>query len=187
MAIIGESGSGKSTMIDILMGVLQPVDGNVLVDGNTLTAKNLGSWRKKIGYIPQHVYLMDGDVSDNVSFGRVVDKNKVIRALKIAHIYDFLIDYHEGVDTFVGDNGIKLSGGQRQRIAIARAFYDDPDVIILDEATSALDSDTETIVMDLIYKASKGKTMVVIAHRLSTISNCNKVYEIKDGKVDVKK
>jgi ATP-binding cassette, subfamily B, bacterial PglK len=187
VAIIGESGSGKSTMIDILMGVLQPVDGNVLVDGNTLTAKNLGSWRKKIGYIPQHVYLMDGDVSDNVSFGRVVDKNKVIRALKIAHIYDFLIDYHEGVDTFVGDNGIKLSGGQRQRIAIARAFYDDPDVIILDEATSALDSDTETIVMDLIYKASKGKTMVVIAHRLSTISNCNKVYEIKDGKVDVKK
>lgn len=137
---------------------------------------------KKIGYIPQSVYLFEGSVEDNVVFGREYDKEKVIDTLKKANVYDFLKD-KDGIKTKVGEGGVMLSGGQKQRIAIARALYGDPEILVLDEATSALDNATESKIMDEIYKVSYNKTLLIIAHRLSTINKCNKVYNLENGEM----
>lgn len=178
IAFVGPSGSGKSTLVDIITGFYQPNSGEIFVDNEQLTQENIKSWRKKIGYIPQQIYLFDGDVAENVAFGSEYDEEKIVQACKIAKIYDFLQD-HEGIHTKVGDGGIKLSGGQRQRIGIARAIYDNPEILVLDEATSALDNDTEAQIMDEIYELSKDKTLLVIAHRLSTVERCNRKIELK--------
>lgn len=177
VAFTGQSGSGKSTLIDMLVGIYKPQEGRILVDNTEITNNNILSWRKKIGYVPQQVYLFDGTVAENVAFGREYDESRVIEALKKANIYDFLLT-QSGIQTRVGEGGILFSGGQKQRIGIARALYDDPEVLVLDEATSALDSETEARIMDEIYAAAADKTLLVVAHHSSGISECNRVYRI---------
>ncbi|MDR2480175.1 MAG: ABC transporter ATP-binding protein [Treponema sp.] len=181
VAIIGESGSGKSTLADLITGVNKPSSGTIYIDGNALTGENIRAWRSKIGYIPQSIYLFDGTVAENVAFGSEPDDGRIRRALQQANIWDFL-STKEGLHTLVGEGGIQLSGGQQQRIAIARALYDDPDVLVLDEATSALDTETEIKIMDEIYSnLSRDKTLIVIAHRLSTVERCGRKIRIENG------
>jgi ATP-binding cassette, subfamily B, bacterial PglK len=180
IAFIGESGSGKSTLVDLITGMYLPFTGSVKIDGQLLTMDKIKSWRKKIGYIPQSIYLFDGTVAENVVFHRSFDEKKLIQVLEKANIYDFL-QTKEGLNTNVGDGGIQLSGGQKQRIAIARALYDDPEILVLDEATSALDYATEKKIMEEIYQASAGKTLLVIAHRLSTLKKCEIIYRLDNG------
>lgn len=177
VAFVGPSGAGKSTLVDIITGFYQPNSGEIFIDGMQLTQENIKSWRRKIGYIPQSIYLFDGDVAENIAFGSEYDEERIIQACKIAKIYDFL-EEHEGIHTKVGDGGIKLSGGQRQRIGIARAIYDNPEILVLDEATSALDNETEAKIMEEIYELSKDKTLLVIAHRLSTVERCDRRIEV---------
>lgn len=177
IAFVGPSGAGKSTLVDIITGFYQPSEGKILIDSIPLTQENIKSWRKKIGYIPQQIYLFDGNVAQNIAFGSEYDEQRIIKACKIAKIYDFLQE-NEGIYTKVGDGGIKLSGGQRQRIGIARAIYDNPEILVLDEATSALDNETEAQIMDEIYELSKDKTLLIIAHRLSTVQRCDRKIEI---------
>ena len=177
IAFIGESGAGKSTMIDLIIGIYKPQRGEILIDDMLLDNHNLRAWRKKIGYIPQNIFLFDGSVAENIALGEKIDKGRIVECCKRANIWEFLAD-NDGINTRVGDNGIKLSGGQRQRIAIARALYDNPEILVLDEATSALDSQTEERIMDEIYSIAKDKTLLIIAHRLSTIERCEKVVRI---------
>ena len=179
IALIGESGAGKSTLADIIIGMYTSYSGKINIDETVLAEKNLLSWRSRIGYIPQSIYLVDGSAENNVVFGRKHDKELVHKALEKAEIMDFL-ETQNGFDTMVGENGMQLSGGQKQRIGIARAIYGNPDVYILDEATSALDKDTEAKIMDQIFEVSEGKTLIIIAHRLSTIQRCDKIFRIEN-------
>jgi len=180
IAFTGESGSGKSTLVDIITGIHKPLSGKVYIDDTAVSDENIRSWREKIGYIPQSIYLFDGTVAENVSFGSQFDEEKIKTALIKANIWDFL-SQKEGLNTLVGDGGIQLSGGQQQRIGIARALYDDPEVLVLDEATSALDTETEQKIMDEIYSVSANKTLIVIAHRLSTVERCDRKIHIANG------
>lgn len=171
VAVVGQSGCGKSTLVDILMGMLTLDRGEVIVDGMVISSENMKAWRRKFGYIPQEIYLYDASVADNVTFGRDYDESRVIEVLKQANIYDYLLT-KEGLETMVGEGGVQLSGGQKQRIGIARALYNNPEILVLDEATSALDSETESLIMDEIYHLSKHRTLIIIAHRLSTLEKC---------------
>lgn len=173
IAFVGESGAGKSTLVDIIIGIYKPQKGHLLVDNVPITNHNLRAWRKKIGYIPQNIYLFDGSVAENVAFGSSFDEEKIKIACQKAQILDFL-NTHNGIYTRVGEGGILLSGGQKQRIGIARAIYDDPEILVLDEATSALDNQTESDIMDQIYDVASNKTLLIIAHRLSTIERCER-------------
>jgi len=184
VAFIGESGSGKSTLVDLIIGLNRFNQGEMRIDNILVGKSNLQSWRSQVGYIPQQVYLFDGTVAENVCFGRVLDKKQLEYILKQVQMFDFL-QTKNGINTFVGENGIQLSGGQKQRIAIARAIYGEPEVLVLDEATSALDEETESGIMKEIYQISQDKTLIIIAHRLTTIKDCDKVYQIKDGVIDV--
>ncbi len=189
VAFIGASGAGKSTMVDILLGLLAPQYGKIYADGMNVY-KNLPTWQQEIGYIPQSIYLSDDTIRNNVAFGiheKEIDEQAVVNALKQAQLYDFVDSLPEGLDTFAGDRGVRLSGGQRQRIGIARALYHDPEILVLDEATSALDNDTETAVMEAIDSLQGKKTIIIIAHRLSTIKNADIIYEVGDGKVELRK
>lgn len=183
IAFIGPSGSGKSTLVDIIIGLYKPNIGEITVDQQTIDNTNVKNWRKKVGYIPQSVYLFDGTVADNVSFGLKFDELKIRNVLEKAKILDFLEKQQNGINTYVGEGGIKLSGGQKQRIAIARALYQSPEILVLDEATSALDAKIEEEIMKEIYEVSQDKTLIIIAHRLSTIQRCSKVYTIKDKRI----
>ncbi len=184
VAFTGESGAGKTTLVDLIIGIYKPSSGKILVDNVELSDKNIRSWRKKIGYIPQQIYLFDGTVGENVAFGRKYDEEKIIECLKKARIWDFFAE-KQGLETKVGEGGIMLSGGQKQRVAIARAIYGDPEILVLDEATSALDYETEKEIMEEIFKIGKDKTLIIIAHRHSTLKNCNKIYVVKDKKVEL--
>ncbi len=183
VGIVGESGSGKSTLVDLLIGLYQPLKGSIVVDGVELSKSNLKSWRRKIGYIPQSIYLADGTIASNVAFLEAPDEQRVKEVLAQAKILEFLEQHNDGIYTQVGENGIKLSGGQKQRIAIARALYNDPEILILDEATSALDTKTEQNIMQEIYTLARQKTMIIIAHRISTLDKCNKIIHLEDGKI----
>lgn len=182
VAFLGESGSGKSTLVDLIIGLYKPLSGEIVIDDKKLTSDNVKSYRSKVGYIPQSIYLFDGTVGENVAFGYEYDKEKIMEVLKKANIYDFLSS-KEGIDTLVGDGGIQLSGGQKQRIGIARALYSDPEILVLDEATSALDNETEAKIMDEIYETSQDKTLLIIAHRLSTIERCDRKIMLSNGKI----
>lgn len=188
VAFVGSSGAGKTTLADIIIGVLEPIQGTVAVDGIDIFT-HLDAWHKTIGYIPQMIYLMDDTIRANVAFGLnadEIDDKKVWKALERAELADFVRSLNEGIYTEIGDRGVRLSGGQRQRIGIARALYMEPDVLILDEATSALDTETESAVMESIENLKGQTTLIIIAHRLSTIQNCDKVYEIENGEIVLK-
>jgi ATP-binding cassette subfamily B protein/ATP-binding cassette subfamily C protein len=180
VAFVGESGSGKTTLVDIIIGIYKPEQGGLYVDDVLIEKTNILSWRSKIGYIPQGIYLFDGTVAENVSFGSKRDDRKIIDVLKKAKIWDFL-ETKEGLSTRVGEGGIQLSGGQSQRIGIARALYTDPELLVLDEATSSLDDATEAQIMEEIYDLSGNKTLIIIAHRLSTVARCNRQLRIENG------
>lgn len=185
VALIGSSGAGKTTLADVFLGLLIPQQGSVRVDGKNIY-ENMNSWHRMLGYIPQTIYLSDDTIRNNVAFGikeEDIDEQAVVEALKKAQLYDFIQTLEQGLETFVGDRGVRLSGGQRQRIGIARALYCNPEVLVLDEATSALDTETETAVMEAIDSLKGYKTMVIIAHRLTTIQNADKIYEVTDGNV----
>ena len=185
VAIIGASGSGKTTLVDVILGILQPISGSVMTDGIDIYS-NINKWHEYIGYIPQMIYLMDDTIRNNVLFGFTDDidnEEKVWKALEEAQLKSFVEELEDGLDTVIGERGVRLSGGQRQRIGIARALYNDPKILVLDEATSALDNETENAVMEAIDGLHGRKTMIVIAHRLSTIKNCDVVYRVEDGKV----
>ena len=183
VAFVGESGSGKTTLVDLITGLYKPKNGDVYLDDIKLEDKNIGYWRQSIGYIPQEVYLFDGTIADNVVFNREYNEEKLIESLRKARIWEFL-KKKEGIKTIVGDRGIMLSGGQKQRIAIARALYDNPEVLVLDEATSALDSETEEEIMKEIYDVSKGRTLIIVAHRLTTLKDCDRIFVIGNGEVE---
>lgn len=185
IAFIGPSGAGKTTMVDIILGLLQPQYGRIKADEIDIN-KHKRMWQNEIGYIPQVIYLSDDTIRNNIAFGineKEIDEDAVIRALKQAQLFEFVDNLPEGLDTVVGDRGVRLSGGQRQRIGIARALYHNPEVLVLDEATSALDSETESAVMEAINHLQGIKTMIIIAHRLSTIRNVDSIYEVTEGKV----
>lgn len=183
ISFIGESGSGKSTLVDVIMGLYRPKNGEICIDNILLDDNNIKNWRKNIGYIPQSIYLFDGSVAQNVAFNETYDEIKVKNVLKKAKLLDFLESHHNGIETSVGENGLKLSGGQKQRVAIARALYNNPNILILDEATSALDDETESEIMNEIYDISKDKTLIIIAHRLTTLTGCDKIYKLENGEI----
>ena len=185
VAFIGSSGAGKTTMADIILGLLVPQRGKILVDDIDVF-KNLTMWHHQIGYIPQVIYLSDDTIRNNIAFGiheDQINEEAVKIALKKAQLAEFVDTLPDGLDTIVGDRGVRLSGGQRQRIGIARALYHDPEILVLDEATSALDNETETAVMEAIESLQGSKTMIIIAHRLTTIQNADIIYEVGDRKV----
>lgn len=185
IALIGPSGAGKTTLVDIILGLLPPDKGEIYVDGINVNEK-LRSWHKLLGYIPQNIYLIDDTIRNNIIFGipeSQVNDEKIWQAIKDAQLYDFVNGLPNGINTIVGERGVRVSGGQRQRIGIARALYDNPQVLILDEATSALDTETESAVMEAIDKLKGSKTMIIIAHRLTTVKNCDYIYEIRDKSI----
>lgn len=185
VGIVGGSGSGKTTIVDILLGLLKVKEGTICADGRDVMSDYRG-WLKNIGYIPQMIFLLDDDIRKNVAFGvpeAEIDEQRLWYALKEAQLDEFVKTLPEGVYTGIGERGIRLSGGQRQRIGIARALYNDPEVLILDEATSALDNDTEAAIMDSINRFQGKKTLVIIAHRLQTIEKCDMVYRVENGKI----
>ncbi|MEW5058164.1 MAG: ABC transporter ATP-binding protein [Cycloclasticus sp.] len=185
IGIIGSSGSGKSTLIDIILGLLEPQQGQLIVDGQALTANNIQAWQSHIGYVPQVIFLADSTIRENIAFGLLnseIDQSEVERAASMAGLHDFIVnELDDSYDTVVGEQGVRLSGGQRQRIGIARALYHNPAVLILDEATSALDTPTEQAVMKAIYSLSHKKTIIMIAHRLSTVRNCDQIIRMEGG------
>jgi len=186
LGVIGHTGSGKSTFIDILLGMLTTDIGSIMIDGVKLKNVHETEWQKKIGYVPQEIFLVDLSIAENIAFGlskEKIDYNKIIRASKIACVHEFVSDLPDGYETKVGERGIGLSGGQRQRIGIARAFYRDPEILIFDEATSALDKVTEELVMDSIHSFSRKKTMIFITHQTSTLTNCDNIICLKGGKL----
>lgn len=185
VAFIGPSGAGKTTMVDIILGLLQPQYGKVRADDLNIH-KHQYVWQCEIGYIPQVIYLSDDTIRNNIAFGikkEEIDENAIVEALKKAQLYEFVDNLPEGLDTVVGDRGVRLSGGQRQRIGIARALYHNPEVLVLDEATSALDNETESAVMEAIDNLQGTKTILIIAHRLTTIRNVDMIFEVAGGKV----
>lgn len=182
IGLTGKSGAGKSTIMDLLLGLLKPQEGCLSVDGVSIDQHNIRGWQAAIGYVPQHIYLADTSVANNIAFGipeNQIDMNAVKRAAKIAQIDDFIeSELPDGYRTLVGDRGIRLSGGQRQRIGIARALYHDPAVLFMDEATSALDTETETALNEAVSTLSGKKTVVIIAHREATLSGCDELQNI---------
>lgn len=184
VAFIGESGVGKSTLADVILGILIPQKGSITMDG--IDIRKMGAaWGKMVGYVPQTVFLTNDSIRNNIAFGiesETIDDEAVWAALDMAQLKEFVESLPEKLDTCVGERGVRFSGGQRQRIAIARALYYNPEILILDEATSALDSETEKAVMESVELLSEFKTLIIVAHRLTTIRNCDEIYEIKNGK-----
>ena len=185
IGFIGESGSGKSTLADVILGILTPTSGTVMY-GNMDVHKHPLKWSKKLAYIPQSIFLCDDTIRNNVAFGideDKIDDEKVWKALREAQLEQFVKSQRDGLDSMVGERGVRISGGQRQRIGIARALYDNPEILVLDEATSALDTGTESAVMEAIDKLSGTMTLIIIAHRLTTIKNCDYVYKVENGNI----
>ncbi len=185
IAFTGPSGAGKTTIVDLLLGLLEPAKGEILVDGNNIQ-DHLSAWQRNIGYIPQFIYLSDETLRCNVAFGvpeKDIDDEKVWHALHLAQLGEFVERMPEKLDAIIGERGVRLSGGQRQRIGIARALYHDPQVLVMDEATSALDNVTEKQIINAIEQLKGDRTIITIAHRLTTVMNCDRIYYMEDGKI----
>jgi len=186
VGVVGASGSGKSTAIDVLLGLIKPNSGQLLIDGEEVVGAKVHAWQSLIGFVPQAIYLSEGSIAENVAFGLSkarVENEKVRQAIKMAHLNEFVETLPKGIETAVGERGVQLSGGQRQRIGIARALYHNPSVLVFDEATSALDGITEKIIMDTIHDFYGTKTIIMIAHRLKTVKSCDEIFLIEDGQV----
>ncbi|WP_265090672.1 ABC transporter ATP-binding protein [Psychrobacter sp. SWN149] len=186
VGFVGESGSGKSTAIDLLLGLISPNTGELMLDNIIIDKQNRKAWQQYIGFVPQSIFLSEGSITENVAFGIChddIDLAQVKQAVKLAHLESLVESLTEGLDTKVGERGVQLSGGQRQRIGIARALYNQADVLVFDEATSALDGITEKVIMDAIEELSGQKTIVMIAHRLKTVKNCDVIYLMKQGRI----
>jgi ATP-binding cassette, subfamily B, bacterial PglK len=185
VGIVGGTGAGKTTMVDLILGLLSPSSGDIIVDGTTITPDNVRSWQASIAYVPQSIFLTDDTVAANIAFGvpkANIDMEAVQRAARVAALHDFIVnDLPQGYDTAVGERGVRLSGGQRQRIGIARAMYRDPTLLIMDEATSALDNITEREVMEAVQRIRADKTIILIAHRLSTVQTCDTIFLMERG------
>ena len=189
VGIVGTSGAGKTTAVDLILGLLQPQGGQILIDGTDIHL-DMDGWLAQIGYIPQSIFMLDGNIRDNVAFGvdkSEVDDERVWKALRDASLEDFVKSLPEGIETQIGERGIRVSGGQKQRIGIARALYTNPEILFFDEATSALDNETESAIMESINHLQGTKTMIIIAHRLTTIENCDVVYRVEEGKIIMEK
>ena len=185
VGVVGSSGAGKTTIVDILLGLLGIQSGEILSDGRDIFA-NMSAWLNHIGYIPQTIYMLDDTIRNNVAFGvkpEDIDDERIWKVLEEAQIKEYVESLEDGLDSEIGERGVRMSGGQRQRLGIARALYHDPELLVFDEATSALDTDTETAIMEAVENLHGRKTMVIIAHRLRTIENCDIIYEVKDGKI----
>ena len=185
VGIVGTSGAGKSTLVDVILGLLPPTSGRILID-DVDAHSGLRSWQDHIGYVPQHIFLSDETLRRNIAFGVPEDEinnAKIDRAIIQAQLNEFVDSMPDGVNTIVGERGVRLSGGQRQRIGIARALYHNPSVLVLDEASSALDTKTETALMEEIYALQGERTLIIIAHRLSTIEKCDKIFRLEKGKL----
>jgi ATP-binding cassette, subfamily B, bacterial PglK len=185
IGIIGKSGSGKSTLINLLLGLLEPTDGKILIDNLDLKS-NIRSWQNHIGYVPQDIFLIDDTLRNNIAFG--IDSNDIHslnleKAIELSQLSEYINSLPKGLDTYVGERGVKISGGQRQRIGIARALYNNPEIIVLDEATSSLDGSTEAVLMSAVNALQGIKTIIIVAHRLSTIKDCEYIYKLDNGKV----
>ena len=187
VGIVGSTGSGKTTLVDIVLGLLQPEQGGVFIDGVCLSSANLASWQRQIGYVPQFIYLSDNSIEANIAFGvpsADIDQELLIKAAKLAQIDEFINnELPEGYKTVIGERGVRLSGGQRQRIGVARALYNEPSLLVFDEATSALDAETEKAIIDSIEALSGKKTIIMIAHRISTLKKADQIVRVQDGKV----
>jgi ABC-type multidrug transport system fused ATPase/permease subunit len=185
VGFIGGSGAGKSTLVDVILGLLTPETGSVTVDGTSIQ-RGLRSWQDKIGYVPQTIFLTDDTLRRNIAFGlpdEQIDDGAVLRAIRSAQLDELVAESSAGIETVVGERGVRLSGGQRQRIGIARALYHDPPVLVLDEATSSLDIDTERGVMKAVRALHGQKTILIVAHRHSTVEHCDKLYRLEQGKI----
>lgn len=186
IGIVGKTGSGKSTLVDILMGLLPPTEGKLSVDGSTIDQNNCRAWQNNVAHVPQAIFLADASIKDNIAFGTPqtqVDDDRVTAVAKMAQLDEMILNLPKGFETLIGERGVRLSGGQRQRIGIARALYKSASVIVLDEATSALDDETEDSVMDSIRSLPEDVTLIIVAHRTSTLSCCNKIIELDHGKI----
>ena len=187
VGIIGPTGSGKTTILDIILGLLNPTSGEVFVDGKIINSENVRSWQKNIGYVSQKIFLSDDTLAANIAFGiekNKIDINKVINASKIANFHDFVnTNLKDKYNTMIGENGVRLSGGQHQRICIARAIYNNPKILILDEATSALDNLTEKVVMDAMDNLQNKITIILVSHRMNIIKNCDKIILLEEGEI----
>jgi ABC-type multidrug transport system fused ATPase/permease subunit len=186
IGFVGKTGSGKTTLADVILGLFQPQSGTITIDEIALTEQNERLWRKRVGYVPQTVFLTNASIAENIALGipkSQIDHAAVIRAAQMAQAEEFIDFLPDAYDTMVGERGVKLSGGQRQRLGIARALYHQPDVLIFDEATSALDGMTEDAVMQAVQKLSQQCTMILIAHRLRTIQACDRIVMLESGVV----
>jgi len=190
VGLVGTTGSGKTTTVDIILGLLEAQKGTLKVDEKVITKKNVGSWQRLIGYVPQNIYLSDDSIAANIAFGEKpenINQETIIKVCKIANLHNFVInELPQKYQTLIGERGVRLSGGQRQRIGIARALYHNPQVLILDEATSALDNQTEQEVMDAVNSLNKNITIIIIAHRLNTVKNCDIIFRLEKGKLVAK-
>jgi ABC-type multidrug transport system fused ATPase/permease subunit len=187
VGLVGATGCGKTTTVDIILGLLEAQKGTLEVDDKVITIQNVRSWQRSIGYVPQHIYLFDDTVTANIAFGEEIEdvkQSKVEKVSKIANLHEFVTDeLPQKYQTVIGERGVRLSGGQRQRIGIARALYHNPQILILDEATSALDNETEQAVMDAINNLSKNVTIILIAHRLSSLKKCDNIFFLEKGEL----
>jgi ATP-binding cassette subfamily B protein len=186
IGLVGSTGAGKSTALDLLMGLLLPTEGEILVDGEAVVGKRIRAWQTTIAHVPQSIYLADTTVAENIAFGvarEAIDLERVKRAARRAQIAEFIEGLADGYDASVGERGIRLSGGQRQRIGIARALYKQASVLVFDEATSALDNATEQTVMDAIDGLDRDLTIILIAHRLSSVRRCDSIAELQHGRL----
>ena len=187
VGLVGATGSGKTTTVDIILGLLEPQKGTLEIDGKIIRKQNSRSWQRSIGYVPQQIFLADDTIAANIAFGlepKEINQEAVEKASKIANLHEFVIDeLPKKYQTTIGERGVRLSGGQRQRIGIARALYHNPQLLILDEATSALDNQTEKAVMDAIDNLDKNITIIQIAHRLNTLKKCDKIFLLEKGEL----
>ncbi len=186
LGIVGTTGSGKSTLLDLLMGLLEPSEGEILIDGQPLDKETRPLWQAQLAHVPQSIYLIDDSIAANIAFGSpadAIDMSKVVACARAAHVAGLIEAWPEAYDTKVGERGIRLSGGQRQRIGIARALYKEAALLILDEATSALDDATEAAIMQSIAEMGRKITLVMVAHRHSSLNNCDRIIRLEGGKV----